>query len=52
MKRLQRKLPHPLTDQDKGFMNYLLAGVRAKREQAVSKIVPEQKEQVFRLPDG
>jgi hypothetical protein len=32
----QRSLPYPLTDQDKGFMEYLLAGVRAKREQATA----------------
>lgn len=40
MKRLQRQLPHPVTDQDKSFMAYLLAGVRAKREQAAKGIQP------------
>lgn len=37
MKRLQRQLPYPLTDQDKGFMQYLMAGVRRKREEASTR---------------
>lgn len=40
MKRLQRKLPYPLTDQDKGFMEYLLAGVRRKHGEAIHGQAP------------
>jgi hypothetical protein len=35
MKRYQRHLPEPVTEVDKSFMAHLLAGVRAKREQAI-----------------
>lgn len=40
MKKLQRKLPYPITEQDKAFMKYLLEGVRRKREEATRQTRP------------
>ena len=44
MKRFKH-LPHPATDQDKSFMEYLLAGVRKKREEATRKPPPPREGQ-------
>ena len=35
MRKFPRNLPHPISEKDKAFMDYLLAGVRAKYEAAI-----------------
>ncbi len=40
MKKIQRILPHPLTEQDKSFMEFLLAGIRRKHDESIHGQAP------------
>jgi len=46
MDQLKLNLPHPATDKDVGFMEYLLRGVREKREEATAGPVIVKKERI------
>lgn len=47
MKRPKLNLPHPVTDQDKSFLAFLLEGIREKRRQATAGPVIVKKERTL-----